>query len=137
MTTEEKNNHYEMLDEIVKNRVSPMFWMVGIAVTLFGIVFGIFAIVLIDVARANGTKATIEQVEVVKKDINNQMDILRQERSKDYLRKLDYYQIEVREHTKIKEAFENPKNAVYVLQEINERIQFDLGLQFINSTPIR
>lgn len=137
MTTEEKKNHYEIVDEIVKNRVTPMFWFVGIAVTLFGIVVGIFSVVLIDVAKSNGSKASVTQVEDLKNSLTQQVDKLREERAKDYLKKLDYYQIEAREHTKMKEAFDEPRRASIVLQEINERMSFDLGLQFINSSPIR
>ena len=50
------------------------------------------------------------------------------ERERDYLKKLDFYKLEIDEHKKIQECFISPSRIPFVISDINEHIMYELNL---------
>lgn len=99
-----------IVKEEVKQAVSPISqrqnWFYSLALVVFGFMFGVQFFVWKELSG----KANANEV----------------------LDKLQYYQLEVDEHTMMKEIFINPSRSIYVFDQINNNMQRDLGFKFVN-----
>lgn len=140
---DEDKAHYEVIREIirdefnkmdidskvtkkVKDKMTGIYWLFGILVVIYVAVAGPLSGSVIGIASA---LSVVQESKASKAEI----DVLKNERVRDYVQKLDYYKMEVDEHEKIKEAIENPARAEYVLKAINDHIRFEMNLNYTTS----
>ena len=124
----ENLSHLEQLDKILERRLSvavaPMVKQQNnfLAVVSFFTVLAAGVVGYIFVRQEGITEKLSEKS--TKTELNEAL----KERERDYLKKLDYYKMEVDEHKKLQECFAIPSRIPFVLSEINEHIMYELNI---------
>lgn len=107
------------LESKMKSQMQPIYWAVGIMLTIFISISVPLTLVLIEVARIQPLKAYTSELKASEEKAD-----------KTYLQKWDYYQIEEDEHRVIKEILKTPAQADYLMGIINENIVTQLGFKY-------
>jgi hypothetical protein len=119
----------EKLDKKVNAKMTGIKWMLGVIILVYISVAGPLSGTVIGLSSAI---STINESKASKEDLKKAVD----ERQRDYVQKLDYFKMEVDEHSKIKEAIENPSRAEYVLKSINDHIQLEMNLNYTTARGV-
>lgn len=118
---EEEKRHFELYEEIISLKMKPIYWMMGLIVTIFVTIAAPLTIILISTVEKVSAKADTEKMKA-------EFD----KADKTYLQKWDYYQIEEDEHRVMKEIIKNPQQADYLMGIINNNILEKCGFKYVS-----
>ena len=116
---EEDKEYYDLLMQIVQHAVAPVNTVTRWYVSISTVVFGFMFLTLFLVYKESQSKATL-------KDVEDKFERI----ERDYVNKLQYYQVEEDEHTILKEGFKNPDHIDYIMDQINDNTAKYFGLKY-------
>jgi len=119
--SDEEKRHFELYEEIINLKMRPIYWMMGLMVTIFVTIAAPLTIILIGTVEKVSAKADIDKMKA-------EFD----KADKTYLQKWDYYQIEEDEHRVMKEIIKSPIQADYLMGVINNNMIEQLGFKYTN-----
>ena len=111
------------IDAKTKSKMVGVYWILGVLVLLYIAVVGPISSSVIGLSAA---VSAIKEAKASKVELES----LKNERERDYVKKIDYFKMEVDEHEKLKEAILFPIRAEYILKAINDHIQFEMNLNY-------
>jgi len=114
----EEQTHAQLIEEIISRKLKPFYWLVSIAITLFGIVSVPIAAQVITLTQNQG---------VIEVKVNQKVDS--DEVYRNFILKGVYHLLQKDEHESDMEAIANPDNSAFIYMKNNskEAEQLDLG----------
>lgn len=112
-----------MIEDAIKRYMVPIYWMVGGTLLT---VLTIFVTISVPMLSKLIEVSNIQQTKANQKDVDTKFDNW----EKAFINKREYYQVEEDEHKIMLEAFDNPENARYILEQANNNIATYLGLKY-------
>ena len=115
--------HAQLIEEIISRKLKPFYWLVSIAITLFGIVSVPIAAQVISITQNQG---------VIEVKVNQKIDS--DEAYRNFLSKGVYHLLQKDEHESDQEAIANPANSAFIYMKNNnkEAEQLDLSSRSAN-----